>query len=76
MRVLWIEVFTSGEYNKSYFVYRRLSAKTLSVEFTKPFNSLAEMKKAAPSAAIFSTQTRGWWTLLEKVRTHFDENPS
>jgi site-specific DNA recombinase len=41
---------------------RRLSAKTLSVEFTKPFNSLAEMKKAAPSAAIFSTQTRGWWS--------------
>jgi DNA invertase Pin-like site-specific DNA recombinase len=55
---------------------RLLRAQTLTVSFIKPFDSLAETTLAVRSTPDFSTQTCGWWWLLNKARTFFDENPT
>jgi hypothetical protein len=54
---------------------RLLRAQTLTVTFKKPFDSLAETTLAAHSTTDVFTINSKWWCLLEKVRTHFDENP-
>ena len=41
---------------------RLLSAQTLSVQFKKPWDSLAETTIAAQRAADFSTTNSGWWS--------------
>jgi hypothetical protein len=55
---------------------RLLRAQTLTVSFKKPFDSLAESTVAVRSTNDVSEQSSIWWGLLNKVRTHFDENPS
>jgi hypothetical protein len=52
-----------------------LRAQTLTVSFKKPFDLLAETNLAVRSTNDVSQQCSGWWCLLEKVRTVFDENP-
>jgi len=54
---------------------RLLRAQTLTVTFKRPFDSLAETTLAVRSTSDVSAQNQNWWCLLEKVRTHFDENP-
>jgi hypothetical protein len=54
---------------------RLLRAQTLTVSFKKPFDLLAETNLAVRSTNDVSQQCSGWWCLLEKVRTVFDENP-
>jgi hypothetical protein len=62
--------------NRSDYVPRLLRAQTLTVSFKKPFDSLAESTVAVRSTNDVSEQSSIWWGLLNKVRTHFDENPS
>jgi len=57
------------------FVNRRLAAGALSVSFKKPWNYLAEMPAEARREAPSEATNRLWWCLLEKVRTHFEQNP-
>ena len=60
------------------FVNRRLAAGKLAIDFKNPWNYLAEMpaeaRGEAPSEAN-SGVNQLWWCLLEKVRTHFEQNP-
>jgi len=53
-----------------------LQAQTLSVEFKKPWNSLAEINVVAHRADKNFLESPKWWSLLEEARTFFDENPS
>jgi len=57
---------------------RRLAAGKLAIDFKNPWNYLAEMPAEArgetPSEAN-SSVNKLWWCLLEKVRTHFEQNP-
>jgi hypothetical protein len=62
--------------NRSDYVPRLLRAQTLTVSFKKPFDSLAETTLAVRSTTDVFSQSSKWWCLLDKVRTHFDENPS
>jgi len=57
------------------FCCRLLRAQTLTVTFKTPFDSLAETTLAVRSTTDVSSQISKWWCLLEKARTHFDENP-
>jgi len=54
---------------------RHLRAQTLTVSFKKPFDLLAENTVAVRNAPDDFSRISKWWCLLEKVRTHFDENP-
>jgi len=60
------------------FVNRRLAAGKLAIDFKNPWNYLAEMpaeaRGEAPSEANHAVN-KLWWCLLEKVRTHFEQNP-
>jgi len=57
---------------------RRLAAGRLEIDFKNPWNYLAEMpaeaRGEAPSEANHAVN-KLWWCLLEKVRTHFEQNP-
>jgi hypothetical protein len=55
---------------------RLLRAQTLTVSFTNPWISLAETNIAVRSTEHVSARNSEWWCLLNKARTHFDENPS
>jgi hypothetical protein len=57
------------------FVNRRLAAGVLSVSFKKPWNYLAEMPAEARGEAPSEVANKLWWCLLDKVRTHFQQNP-
>jgi len=57
------------------FVNRRLAAGALSVLFKKPWNYLAELPAEARREAPSEAANRLWWCLLEKVGTHFRQNP-
>ena len=53
-----------------------LQSQTLTVSFKKPWNLLAQTNLAVRSTGQnFSTSSK-WWSLLNEVRTYFDENPS
>jgi len=54
---------------------RLLRAQTLTVSFKKPFDLLAETNLAMRNTSDVSEQCSGWWCLLQKVRTVFDESP-
>ena len=53
---------------------RFLRAQTLTVNFKKQWDLLAETTIAVQRTAKFSTQLSYWWSLLDKARTFFDEN--
>ena len=53
-----------------------LCAQTLTASFKKPWNLLAETNLAVRSTVDFSATNSNWWSLLDKARTFFDENPS
>jgi len=59
-------------------VNRRLAAGKLAIDFKNPWNYFAEMpaeaRGEAPSEANHAVN-KLWWCLLEKVRTHFEQNP-
>jgi len=59
-------------------VNRRLATGKLAIDFKNPWNYLAEMpaeaRGEAPSEANHAVN-KLWWCLLEKVRTHFEQNP-
>ena len=54
---------------------RRLAAGKLAIDFKNPWNYLAEMPAEARGEAPSEATNRLWWCLLEKVRTHFEQNP-
>ena len=54
---------------------RRLAAGKLAIDFKNPWNYLAEMPAEARREAPSEATNRLWWCLLEKVRTHFEQNP-
>jgi len=57
---------------------RRLAAGKLAIDFKNPWNYLAEMPAEARGEAPSEANPAGnklWWCLLEKVRTHFEQNP-
>jgi site-specific DNA recombinase len=54
---------------------RLLRAQTLTVSFTKPWNSLAETVVATRDSFDISATCSRWWCLLDLARTFFDENP-
>jgi len=59
-------------------VNRRLAAGKLAIDFKNPWNYLAEMPAEARGEAPSETNSvvnKLWWCLLEKVRTHFEQNP-
>jgi len=57
------------------FVNRRLAAGKLAIDFKNPWNYLAEMPAKARGEAPSEATNQLWWCLLEKVRTHFEQNP-
>jgi hypothetical protein len=65
--------FKTGKLFK--FANRQISQQKLSIDFKKPFNFLvnlpAEARGKVPSEAANSI----WWCLLDKVRTHYQQNP-
>ena len=52
-----------------------LSQEKLAIDFKNPWNYLAEMPAEARGEAPSEATNRLWWCLLEKVRTHFEQNP-
>jgi len=54
---------------------RRLTAGRLEVDFKKPFNLLAKMPAEARGEAPSEATNSIWWSLYQKVRTHFQQNP-
>ncbi len=50
-------------------------AQTITVEFKKPWILLAETNISVRSTNDISQQYSEWWCLLNKVRTHFENNP-
>ena len=57
---------------------RRLAEGKLAIDFKNPWNYLAEMPAEARGEAPSETNSvvnKLWWCLLEKVRTHFEQNP-
>ena len=54
---------------------RRLAAGKLAIDFKNPWNYLAEMPAEASGEAASEATNQLWWCLLEKVRTHFEQNP-
>ncbi|MFA5926488.1 MAG: hypothetical protein WC831_06225 [Parcubacteria group bacterium] len=56
-------------------IFRRISARTLAVDFKIPWQMLAETNAEAENAETKTALNRKWWCLLEKVRTHFQQNP-
>ena len=54
---------------------RRLAYQKLMIDFKNPWNYLYEMPVEARGKAPSEAVNRKWWCLLEKVRTHFEENP-
>jgi hypothetical protein len=61
---------------RSYDAPRILRAQTLTVSFKTPWNYLAETTLAVRSTESLSQQCSEWWCLLDKVRTHFDQEAS
>ncbi|MBU6431670.1 hypothetical protein KGQ29_04885 [Patescibacteria group bacterium] len=57
------------------FVNRRLAAGKLAIDFKNPWHFLAEMPAEARREAPSEATNQLWWCLLEKVRTHFEQNP-
>ncbi len=55
---------------------RLLRAKTLRISLIKPWNFLAETNLAARTAGTISERTSLMWSLLDKARTHFDDEVS
>jgi hypothetical protein len=55
--------------------YKSLRAQTLTVAFTKPFDSLAKTTVAVSGTSDFSTRSSKWWCFLTEARKFFDENP-
>lgn len=53
---------------------RLLHAQTLTVNFKKHWYLLAETNVAVLRTAKISEQFSEWWSLLDKVRTFFEEN--
>ena len=53
----------------------RLASGMLSVDFKKPFSYLAELATNARSADAFFPTNTLWWSILQKVRTFFHDNP-
>jgi hypothetical protein len=53
-------------------------AGKLAIDFKNPWHFFAEMpaeaRREVPSEAN-SSANKFWWCLLEKVRTHFEQNP-
>ncbi len=56
--------------------FRLLRAKTLRISLIKPWNFLAETNLAARTAGTISERTSLMWSLLDKARTHFDDEVS
>ncbi len=57
---------------------RRIAAGILAGEFGKPWHFLAEMPPHARGSAareLDSSSNQIWWSLYQKVRTHFKQNP-
>jgi len=54
---------------------RCLAAGALSVSFKNPWNYLAELPAEARREAPSEAANRLWWSILEKVRTHYEQNP-
>ena len=57
---------------------RRIAAGILAGEFGKPWHFLAEMPLHARGSAargLDSSSNQIWWSLYQKVRTHFKQNP-
>ena len=53
----------------------RLASKTLLLDFRKPFSYLAELPLTARSADAFFPSDSIWWSILQKVRTFYEQNP-
>ena len=57
---------------------RRIAAGILAGEFGKPWHFLAEMPLHARGSAarpVVSSSNSDWWSLYQKVRTNFQQNP-
>jgi len=61
--------------NKTFDKFRRISARTLAVDFKIPWDFLVETNAETENAETKIALNRKWWCLLEKVRTHFQQNP-
>jgi len=72
---LWLEMDLSKAKDRSDLCPRLTRAQTLTVSFTKPWNSLAETVVATRDSFDFSATCSRWWWLLDVARTFFDENP-
>ena len=57
-------------------LFRLLRAQTLTVSFKKPWNYLAETTIAVRRTDSLLQWNSLWVVLLEKVRTHFESDPS
>jgi len=57
------------------FANRQISQQKLSIDFKKPFDLLANLTAEARGEAPSEAANSIWWCLLEKVRTHFRQNP-
>ena len=55
--------------------YRLLRAQTLTVSFKTPWIFLAETNITVRGTDDVSIRNSEWWCLLNKARTHFEENP-
>jgi hypothetical protein len=56
---------------KSDFLRSVLGAQTLTVTFTKPFDSLAETTKAVRSTTDVNSTISLWWCFLNTARNFF-----
>jgi len=55
--------------------FRKISARTLEIDFRKPWQMLDQTNAEAENAETKIALNTKWWCLLEKVRTHFKQNP-
>ena len=53
----------------------RLASKTLLLDFRKPFSYLTELPLTARSADAFFPSDSICWSILQKVRTFYEQNP-
>jgi len=68
--------FPPSAENKTVMQFRKISARTLEIDFRKPWQMLAETNAAAENAETKTALNTIWWYLLEKVRTYFQQNPN